>query len=608
MKKLLILIGTGLLLHSSMQAQQVFSLSTGVAGNGPNLIPLGNNDDTWVVRRPDGTLAIPRTCNLNAWAENTCSRWISPNVVNEQASGTLAGDYEYFMSFSTSTCPVQSAVITFSSIGADNNLNGLEINGFMYTLSPPSVNDYNPLSTNISITINPAHIIAGGANNITLFVNNTTNGFTGLNVCGDITINRPDLELGITASPVLCNGSLLSVTGTDGPGSALFHAWILTETDMFGTPVPGGYTYSSAPIGGSPGSFTFPGSNTLPCNKYYRITLRAISLCTNGAEVSRIVYADCGPAANAGPDKTICEGECTLLGTPYVLGMGYLWSPGGQFTAQPEVCPQQTTTYTLYVINRAGCSNTDQVTVTVRPNNPAFDIATTSLPGYFTISAAPVVTNAHLTQPGFGHYWALQELDNADNVIFSFDNPSSWWPYPGANVFKGFNHPANPGYSGTYTSIGTSPDPGRFLYNRRYRIIRGTWNSNCEWRQTSVIITSEKSLLAGGTPSLQIREESNAPDFSYLAAGSSPYRNELSAENDIRIFPNPGTGIFNLTLPGISKGYIEILDMSGKRVYESSLPGHSTTFRIDLSSYQKGMYLLNLKHANGSWSEKIILQ
>lgn len=53
------------------------------------------------------------------------------------------------------------------------------------------------------------------------------------------------------------------------------------------------------------------------------------------------------PVADAGPDRTICLGEETTLGTPALAGHTYSWSPGGATTAQVTVSPAATTPYTV---------------------------------------------------------------------------------------------------------------------------------------------------------------------------------------------------------------------------------------------------------------------
>ncbi|MBH8570866.1 T9SS type A sorting domain-containing protein [Microvirga sp. STS02] len=78
--------------------------------------------------------------------------------------------------------------------------------------------------------------------------------------------------------------------------------------------------------------------------------------------------------ADAGPDKAICAGGSTTIGTPAVSGYTYSWAIGNAApfatTAQVSVSPGATTTYTLTVTKvGATCSSPpDDVVVTVNPN------------------------------------------------------------------------------------------------------------------------------------------------------------------------------------------------------------------------------------------------
>ena len=84
--------------------------------------------------------------------------------------------------------------------------------------------------------------------------------------------------------------------------------------------------------------------------------------CTNTDQVD--VTVNPLPIVNAGPDQTICAGvQVTLNGTG---GASYSWS-NGVVDGVAFNAPIGTTTYTLTATDANGCSNTDQVDVTVNP-------------------------------------------------------------------------------------------------------------------------------------------------------------------------------------------------------------------------------------------------
>jgi len=78
------------------------------------------------------------------------------------------------------------------------------------------------------------------------------------------------------------------------------------------------------------------------------------------------------PAAIAGANRAVCSGASTTLGAASVLGSTYSWSsvPAGfvSVLSNPLVTPLVTTTYSVVeIVTATGCTNTNNVLVTVNP-------------------------------------------------------------------------------------------------------------------------------------------------------------------------------------------------------------------------------------------------
>ncbi len=154
------------------------------------------------------------------------------------------------------------------------------------------------------------------------------------------------------------------------------------------------------------------------------------------------------PVANAGDDVTICPGACVLLGAPADTsvvdsvgnpnpnsGITYSWSPstGLSCTAcpNPVACPATTQTYTLTVANADGCVSTDEVTVTVVPDNSV---------AAFTTVPAPVSGVIHICL-GQSVYF----IDQSTGVV------SYFWDF-GDGFSSSQQSPVHPyNFAGTYT-------------------------------------------------------------------------------------------------------------------------------------------------------------
>ncbi len=85
--------------------------------------------------------------------------------------------------------------------------------------------------------------------------------------------------------------------------------------------------------------------------------------CSNSDSMQTTVLAL--PTAFAKPDTGVCPGSSALLTA--TGGISYSWSTGAA-TDTTTASPLSTTTYTVTVTNADGCSDTDDITVTVHPD------------------------------------------------------------------------------------------------------------------------------------------------------------------------------------------------------------------------------------------------
>ncbi|MCB0801546.1 MAG: PKD domain-containing protein, partial [Flavobacteriales bacterium] len=88
--------------------------------------------------------------------------------------------------------------------------------------------------------------------------------------------------------------------------------------------------------------------------------------------ISRTIEIKALPVADAGADDVICAGESSQLGVATNPLYSYAWDNAGSLNnaaiSNPIATPAITTTYTVTVTETStGCTNTDQVTITVDP-------------------------------------------------------------------------------------------------------------------------------------------------------------------------------------------------------------------------------------------------
>jgi len=82
----------------------------------------------------------------------------------------------------------------------------------------------------------------------------------------------------------------------------------------------------------------------------------------------------------------------------------------------------------------------------------------------------------------------------------------------------------------------------------------------------------------------------------------------ISSANDLKIFPVPVQDILNVHIPTCNSYKIEIYDLTGKCIYLSARKQFSQTNylqTISTSFFTKGIYLLQIKTDNGTFSKKL---
>lgn len=77
-------------------------------------------------------------------------------------------------------------------------------------------------------------------------------------------------------------------------------------------------------------------------------------------------------------------------------------------------------------------------------------------------------------------------------------------------------------------------------------------------------------------------------------------------QSQFNLYPNPTDGVFVIEVEENSKYDVTVIDILGKTVYTSSINNMSTT--IDLSGFDKGVYMVELKDENSKYTEKLIVE
>jgi hypothetical protein len=73
----------------------------------------------------------------------------------------------------------------------------------------------------------------------------------------------------------------------------------------------------------------------------------------------------------------------------------------------------------------------------------------------------------------------------------------------------------------------------------------------------------------------------------------------------VKFFPNPANGSFTTELPGGGQFDLSVMDISGKLMYRNS--GQKSKSAIDCSQWPAGLYIVQVKTATASYTERLML-
>ena len=77
------------------------------------------------------------------------------------------------------------------------------------------------------------------------------------------------------------------------------------------------------------------------------------------------------------------------------------------------------------------------------------------------------------------------------------------------------------------------------------------------------------------------------------------------AENGVSVYPNPTTGVVNVTNKSGLTNTIQVIDVTGKELISKTVSAGTT---IDLSSFGTGIYLVKVSNEKGQIVERVVVR
>ena len=223
---------------------------------------------------------------------------------------------------------------------------------------------------------------------------------------------------------------------------------------------------------------------------------------------------------------------------------------------------------------------------------------------------SPVITIPNYTngifELAFNHNVASENQYDGGNIKYSLDGGTTWAILP-STAFT-----VNP-YNDVITTANGNDNP----MATEDAFTGADENSNDSVWGQSVIDLSLIGVVANST--LQLRWEfgsdgCNGNDGWYIDEISLYNCSEALSINDfaflnnnISIYPNPSSGIFNIKMKSISDFQYNVYDITGKEM-TTRTEVMNNAFKLDLSTYSKGIYFFKLYSSEGAITQKLIVQ
>jgi PKD repeat protein len=320
-------------------------------------------------------------------------------------------------------------------------------------------------------------------------------------------------------------------------------------------------------------------------------------------------------AAFTSNNTTICEGEqVSFTNQSSTNSTSWNWSfPGGNPSSSnlqnPTVVYPAAGTYTvsLEAINNAGnntVSTTNYITV-----NSSGTLNATAVPSIICEGS-----NSSISVVGGSSY--------------------SWTPSNGLTTATGAQIVASPSSTTTYTvsgqgncgtintsvtvTVNASPVTPPITQVGNVLSVTIPSNHSIQWylNGNPIIGASNATITITQNGDYSYMLTDNNGCFSISEIYDAKLDNTGLEENFIgfnySIFPNPSSGIVNITLTNVSEQIsLRIFDILSKEINltdNSSSINQSNNFQIDLSAYSSGVYFINLRTNKGTVVEKIMIQ
>ncbi|MEL6631539.1 MAG: T9SS type A sorting domain-containing protein [Bacteroidota bacterium] len=307
------------------------------------------------------------------------------------------------------------------------------------------------------------------------------------------------------------------------------------------------------------------------------------------------------PVVNLGPDQVICGPDPLVLG-PGGNGISYLWSTGESSQTIVANFPGQ---YTLTITSFSGCKVTD--TIQVEESFLSVDLG----PDVIVCDGDNVVLNGGSTATMYN--WSTGETSQTISVTQAGTYTVTVMDDIGCVLSDTVVIDVQPNTPPTFTVSGDTV----IFDTLTFAVDAGTTADSYLWEfgdgSTSTDPTTTHTYQSFGlfnvclTTSLNGCESQTCTQIDVQLPSSL----DLGLEGQVRLYPNPSSGVFQLDvrLDGLSQLEVAVWDLSGRTLWQQDMgQGIAWNQEMDLSYLTPGIYLLKIQTDQGTALRKLVKQ
>ncbi len=150
--------------------------------------------------------------------------------------------------------------------------------------------------------------------------------------------------------------------------------------------------------------------------------------------------------------------------------------------------------------------------------------------------------------------------------------------------------------------------------NYQIKIANLPWEETSATKVTKTIINEANNFtetiytVSQGVTSLNIGSMNSPSVLFLILEGDDGTNVDAEAQDDILIFPTPTTNDINITFnEEVNSASIEIQNIVGKTILKTSVQNKKLQ-NIDISNFENGIYIINVKTNNSVYSSRIVKQ